>query len=39
MQHVWERKHRGFLWENLKERERSEDLGVDGMVQILFVKK
>ena len=39
MQHVWGRgkKHTGFWWGNLRERDHLEDLGVDGRIILRWV--
>jgi hypothetical protein len=41
MWHVWERGevHAGLLWGNLRERDHSEDLGVDVIIILRWVFK
>lgn len=38
---IWDRKemHVGFYWGNIKERDRFENLGVDGRIQLNWVLK
>ena len=39
--HIWEtgQMHTGFWWRDLKERDHSEDLGVDGMIILKWIFK
>ena len=41
MKHVWGKGevHKGFWWENLKERDHLEELGVNGRIKLKFLFK